>query len=514
MLFASWQVSITTNVIKDANSYVLLAVAAAVIGGTSLFGGRGKTIHGVLGGLVIGGIYNGLLLLGITSDWIDIVVALVLARGRNHRRPVPPRRAGAGLIRGWEGLVEAADVRVGGDHELRRRPQRSRAHASPMASPESVRRHNLSLLLRHLHQSGALSRSEIGGALGMTRSTIGELVADLRARGLVEEGDPARLGCARAPFPGRPPQPRGRRGDHRRDRCQLALRGRGRARRPDPPPGSDPRISRVASRSIRPSKTSARSSRTRRPSIPDGCWVAGLGIAVAGVVSRADGLVHFAPNLGWREVPLGRLVTDRLGSDLPVVVANEADLGALAEHTWGAGVGVDHLVYVSSEVGVGAGLVIDGRPLVGAAGCAGEVGHFQVNPRWRALPLRGDRLLGDRDRWARHPASHRGYREELPTRGRHRAAQGGGMGDPVALAAVEDVGCWLGIGLAGLVNVFNPQRVVLGGLLADDVAGGGADRPGGAAGAGPRPRARAWSSSSGRRSSGRMARCSAPRSLR
>ena len=70
---------------------------------------------------------------------------------------------------------------------------------SPMASPESVRRHNLSLLLRHLHQSGALSRSEIGGALGMTRSTIGELVADLRARGLVEEGDPARLGA-----PGRP----------------------------------------------------------------------------------------------------------------------------------------------------------------------------------------------------------------------------------------------------------------------------------------------------------------------
>ena len=70
---------------------------------------------------------------------------------------------------------------------------------SPMASPESVRRHNLSLLLRHLHQSGALSRSEIGGALGMTRSTIGELVADLRARGLVEEGDPARLGS-----PGRP----------------------------------------------------------------------------------------------------------------------------------------------------------------------------------------------------------------------------------------------------------------------------------------------------------------------
>jgi D-xylose transport system permease protein len=78
VLFASWQVSLTTNIIKAANSYVLLAVAAAVIGGTSLFGGRGKTIHGVLGGLVIGAIYNGLYLLGVSSQWIDVAVAAVL----------------------------------------------------------------------------------------------------------------------------------------------------------------------------------------------------------------------------------------------------------------------------------------------------------------------------------------------------------------------------------------------------------------------------------------------------
>ncbi len=78
VLFTSWQVSITTNIIKAANNYVLLAVAAAVIGGTSLFGGRGKTIHGVLGGLVIGGIYNGLYLLSVSSQVISIVVAWVL----------------------------------------------------------------------------------------------------------------------------------------------------------------------------------------------------------------------------------------------------------------------------------------------------------------------------------------------------------------------------------------------------------------------------------------------------
>jgi D-xylose transport system permease protein len=78
VLFASWQVSLTTNIIKASNAYVLLAIAAAVIGGTSLFGGRGKTIHGVLGGLVIGAIYNGLYLLGVQSQWISVVVAAVL----------------------------------------------------------------------------------------------------------------------------------------------------------------------------------------------------------------------------------------------------------------------------------------------------------------------------------------------------------------------------------------------------------------------------------------------------
>ena len=78
VLFASWQVSMTSNIIKTANTYVLLAVAAAVIGGTSLFGGRGRTIHGILGGLVIGGIYNGLYLLGVSSEWISVAVAGVL----------------------------------------------------------------------------------------------------------------------------------------------------------------------------------------------------------------------------------------------------------------------------------------------------------------------------------------------------------------------------------------------------------------------------------------------------
>ena len=110
---------------------------------------------------------------------------------------------------------------------------------SPMASPKSVRPSQPEPAAPPPAQSGCAAPSpEIGGALGMTRSTIGELVADLRARGLVEEGDPARLGCARTAVAGRPSEPRRRRGHHRRDRRQLAVRGGRRARRPDPPPRS------------------------------------------------------------------------------------------------------------------------------------------------------------------------------------------------------------------------------------------------------------------------------------
>jgi predicted NBD/HSP70 family sugar kinase len=334
-----------------------------------------------------------------------------------------------------------------------------------MASPESVRRHNLSLLLRHLHTSGALSRSEIGGALGMTRSTIGELVADLRARGLVEEGDPARLGA-----PGRPslvarPNPEGAAAIT----AEIAVNSLSAA-----VVGLGGRILHRARITHQPRRLAVDQTiedvgkliLAAQASIPAGCWVSGLGIAVAGVVRRADGFVHFAPNLGWRDVPFGRLVADRLGSSLPVTIANEADLGALAEHTWGAGVGVHHLVYVSSEVGVGGGLVIDGRPLVGASGCAGEVGHFQVNPlgercRCGAIGC-WETEIGGPAILRRVGIVDKNYKPEAVTRLLREAA----WGDPVALEAVVDVGRWLGIGLAGLVNVFNPQRVVLGGWLA------------------------------------------------
>jgi predicted NBD/HSP70 family sugar kinase len=334
-----------------------------------------------------------------------------------------------------------------------------------MASPESVRRHNLGLLLRLLHQVGALSRSEIGVALGMTRSTIGELVADLRSRGLIEEGSPARLGA-----PGRPslvirPNPEG----SAAITAEIAVNSLSAA-----VVGLGGRILHRARMTRQPKRIGVDQTiedvgtliQTAHAAVPGGCYVSGLGIAVAGVVRRAVGFVHFAPNLGWRDVPLGILVAERIGATMPITIANEADLGALAEHTWGAGAGVQHLVYVSSEVGVGGGLVIDGRPLVGAAGCAGEVGHFQVNPRGKRCRCGAigcwETEIGGPAILRRIGIPEANYKPEAVNDLLSEAASG----DPVAVAAIEDVGRWLSIGLAGLINVFNPQRVVLAGFLA------------------------------------------------
>jgi predicted NBD/HSP70 family sugar kinase len=170
-----------------------------------------------------------------------------------------------------------------------------------------------------------------------------------------------------------------------------------------------------------------------------------------------------APNLGWRDVPLGERLAAALGTKEPISVANEADLGALAEQRRGAAIGFDHVLFISGEVGVGGGLIVDGRPLTGIAGYGGEVGHIPVNPSGAVCRCGSvgcwETEVGERALLllAGHPPG--GGRAEVDAVLREAAA-----GSPAALSALDNVGRWLGIGLAGLVNVLNPQRVVLGGL--------------------------------------------------
>jgi len=190
----------------------------------------------------------------------------------------------------------------------------------------------------------------------------------------------------------------------------------------------------------------------------------GIGVAMVGVVRQGDGLVRLAPNLGWEDVPLADLLARHLKSGLPPLVANEADLGALAEHRRGAAIGIDDVLYLSGEVGVGGGLIIDGQPLVGAAGYAGEVGHMPVNPS--GSPCR----CGSSGCWETEVGERALLRRAGRTQSSGRAAvdevlADAEAGSAKALAALSETGEWLGIGLAGLVNLFNPSLVVLGGVF-------------------------------------------------
>ena len=330
-----------------------------------------------------------------------------------------------------------------------------------MASDE-LRRHNLATVLERVHLSGPLSRSELTVTAGLNRSTIADLVAELAALGLVEE-----LPAATSTGPGRPSPLVGARPESAAvlalelsvDSIAVATAGLG---------GhvfNKLRVSRPRER-FSPAETVQDLAKLAEPllaSLPSGHNFTGIGAAVAGVVRRSDGFVHIAPNLGWRNVPLGSMLAAELGVPVRVTVANEADLGALAEHRRGAGIGVGHLIYLSGEVGIGAGIISDGKPMLGSAGYAGEVGHTLINPAGRRCRCgatgcweteAGELALA---RAARIPPSISGM--EVVRTVCYRADSG----DQRTLAGLAEIGRWLGLGIGSLMNAFNPELIVLGG---------------------------------------------------
>jgi predicted NBD/HSP70 family sugar kinase len=197
---------------------------------------------------------------------------------------------------------------------------------------------------------------------------------------------------------------------------------------------------------------------------PAGAQLVGAAVAVPGIVRRSDGFVHLAPNLLWHDVPFGRLLSSQLPGWPGVLLANEADLGALAECARGAAVGFRHVIYISGNAGVGAGIVVEGSLLAGRSGYAGEVGHMKVNPD-------GHRCrCGGRGCWE----SEIGAAAVLRRAGRRatdvQTAMAGVLsdaraGDPAASHAVRETGRWIGRGAANLINIFNPDMLVFGGAL-------------------------------------------------
>jgi len=328
---------------------------------------------------------------------------------------------------------------------------------------ETVRRANLSAIVRELHLRGPQSRSDLVARTGLTRSAIRGLIGELVSAGIVVEERAEPQGT-----PGRP-SPLVRIEPERAvvlaleiavDSLAAAVVGLGGTVlamvRVDQARGQSSVEAVSAGLAGLAETVLARSGATDR--------LIGVGVAVVGVVRRSDGTVSMAPNLAWRDVPLGERLARLLDLPVPIAVANEADLGALAELRRGIAVGADDLLYISGEVGVGGGIIVDGAPLTGVAGYGGEVGHMAVNPAggpcrcgstgcWETEVGEGALL-----RRAGHDPS--GGRREVDAVLREAAA-----GSPAALAALEQLGHWLGVGLASLVNVLSPRLVVLGGLF-------------------------------------------------
>ena len=327
------------------------------------------------------------------------------------------------------------------------------------ATQDEVRRHNLAALARFLHEHGSTSRSELVSHTGLNRSTVGGLIADLVAVGLVRETEPVGRGVGRPSFGVEPVHGRAYvlAIDLRVDRTIAALVGFGGAvlaRR-------EHRYRRGLHREEKVVAQLVDVCHQLLDEAPPGAVMVGVGVGVPGLVRQSDGLVRFAPNLGWVDVPLADHLAEALGVSTPIVVGNDSDLGAIAERMRGSAMGAANVIYLSGQVGVGGGLIVDGRLIRGAQGYAGEVGHMRVNPQGRAC------RCGATGCWETEigePAvrSSAGAAPNASVSGIVAAA---GAGDKNARKGLHTVGGWLGVGVANLVNIFNPDVVVFGGTL-------------------------------------------------
>lgn len=345
---------------------------------------------------------------------------------------------------------------------------RSSAGSTP-ADQATVRRLNLSLLLRSLAVGGARSRARLAENTGLTKATVSSLVAELIERGLVVEGTVERSGMGR---PGRTVEldPGGVRFlgielqvDYIAGMV-LDLRGRVLARQ---------RIVRSMAE-LGPARALGEVADVARGLIAEACsrvdQVQSLHLAVPGLIDADAGMLAFAPNLHWRDVDIVHTLMGRLQwSDARIGVDNDANMGAMAHYAVGDFSRTQNLVFVAGSVGVGAGMIVDGRIVRGAAGFAGEVGHIALGSPDRACGCgrRGcwetavgliallNAVGGPGDGATSHPADLGAQLVQVE----QRAA----AGDRRVLDAIGEQAHWLGIGMSVLSNILNPDTFVLGG---------------------------------------------------
>ncbi len=202
--------------------------------------------------------------------------------------------------------------------------------------------------------------------------------------------------------------------------------------------------------------------------------VAGIGIGAPGPLDIPRGLLTEPPNLpGWHDVPLRQIIEERIG--LPTCLENDANAAGIGEYLYGAGRGTRNMVYVTVSTGIGGGLILDGQIYHGASGGAREIGHMTILARG---PHCGCGNRGCLEALASGTAIAREGQEQVnrgvPTRIAEIArgpvtakdvVDAMRQGDPYAADIVRQAMAYLGIGMANLVNLFNPERIVIGGGL-------------------------------------------------
>lgn len=327
--------------------------------------------------------------------------------------------------------------------------------AGAPASTELVRRQNTGLVLRSLRSDGPATRTELARRTGLAKATVGTIISELASGGAVSEDDAVTSGRGR---PGRPVVLTGERivglglevNVDYVAAVAMDLSGQVRLTETRPASGADQLIELA--------------TEMRSALIADGHTVVRAAVAVPGLVASDNRTVAWAPNLGWDDRDLATELEAAFDGACPTTIDNDANCAALAEASHGVAADVDHSLYLTGTIGIGAGIIRDHQLLRGGSGFAGEVGHMPIG---RADAQCGCGRLGC---WE----ASIGLRAMLAAVGMDEHETPLQTAIAVAERAVDDadvrdalivVGRDVGTGLATLAAVLDPLAIVLGGYF-------------------------------------------------
>ncbi|WP_117212154.1 ROK family transcriptional regulator [Allorhizocola rhizosphaerae] len=337
----------------------------------------------------------------------------------------------------------------------------------PAGFPE-VGATNLSVVLRYMRAHMPCSRSDIAVATGLNKSTVSSLVADLIERRLLREIGFTEHRIGRPPtmlvLDGSPYAAIGLEVNDNLTAVAVDLAGEQILSWRRSFRGLESTPSQAAT------AIAALGRRAVNRLVKQGRHVLGLTIGVPGLVDPT-GAVRLAANLGWRDIDLRDRLTRALGApDYPVIVDNDANLAVIAESRYGEFAGTQNLVYLTGEVGIGAGIISGGRLIRGANGFPGEVGHLQVDPDGpvcgcgRSGCLESVASISALVAKALPDSANDGAVTDLAPEVAEVARRARAQ-DPTALKALTETGRALGHGVSILANLLDPEVVVLGGYF-------------------------------------------------